>query len=267
MRRAALVAALVFLAVPVGAEATEVTRADLVDLAERASSDPAALAELRAVTRVDGAPVDTETVLAGAEGENLEARLGEIADSADSAPIQGLDADETRAQVEEILTGDPPEPPPADGGGGSVELPSVPLPLAIAAALVIVALAALAARSAGQRTILEREAASDGGQPKRAGARDLTREADEAERRGDYAAAVRLRFQAGLMRLDEIGSIELRPSLTASGAVRESGISRIGALASSYERVAFGGRGASAGDAAAQRSGWKQVVDEARRKG
>ena len=119
----------------------------------------------------------------------------------------------------------------------------------------------------GRRTILQREEATDGSErSRRTRSRDLGREADEAERRGDFAAAVRLRFQAGLVRLDEIGSIELRPSLTASGAVRESGVEAIGALATPYEEIAFGGRTAAQSDAEVQRSGWLRIADEARRR-
>lgn len=266
MRRAALVAAVLLFIAPMGAAATEVSRDEFVSLAQAARSDDAALAELRAVTSVDGRPVDLETALAGVEKEDLGERLDELARSAEAAPVETPDAEEAQARAEEILAGDPPEPPPLPEESGQLEIPSPPLPLAIVLALVIVAAAALAARTAGKRTILEREAALQGKEPKRATGRDLSREADEAERRGDFAAAVRLRFQAGLTRLDELGSIELRPSLTASGAVRESGLSAIGGLATVYERVAFGGRGASATDAEAQRAGWREVVEEARRK-
>lgn len=218
------------------------------------------------MTSVDGAPADLETALEGVEGEDLEARLGEVVRSAETAPAEALDADEARASAEEILENEP-EPPPISGdGGGELEIPAPSLPVAIFLAIAILAIAALAARGAGQRTIIEREAALGAGpKTKRASGRDLTREADEAERRGDFAAAVRLRFQAGLTRLDELGSIELRPSLTASGAVRESGLPAIGGLAVAYERVAFGGREASAADAATQRQGWSEVVGEARR--
>jgi hypothetical protein len=266
-RRAALVAALALLLAPTSAAATEVSRTDLGALASEASEDPAALEELRAVTSVEGVPVDLEAVLAGAEQEELAARLNELAAAAEAAPATDLDAAEARARVEEILAGDPPEPPPApDGGGGQIELPTLGSPLAIVIAVIVIGLAALTASRAGQRTILEREAAAGGtaAGTKRTKARDLSREADDAERRGDFAVAVRLRFQAGLTRLDELGTIELRPSLTATGAVRESGIGEIAGLATAYERVAFGGRGASARDAEAQRSGWSEVVNRAR---
>ena len=50
------------------------------------------------------------------------------------------------------------------------------------------------------------------------GPAELERRALEAERAGDLDGAVRLRFAAGLLRLDAIHAIDLRPSLT-SGAV------------------------------------------------
>ncbi len=262
MRSAALAAALALFLAPASA-ATEVTRSELVSLAQQAPSDAAALAELRAVTSVEGAPADLETALAGAEGADLEARLGAVARSAQAAPTKGLNADEARESAGDILASEP-EPPPVSGDGSDISLPSPSLPVSIFIAVVILGLAALAARRTGQRTILERKAAAGGGKRKRSSDRDLAREADEAERRGDFAAAVRLRFQAGLKRLDDLGSIELRPSLTASGAVRESGIPAIGGLAATYERVAFGGRQASANDVHEQREGWQSVVEEAK---
>ena len=42
----------------------------------------------------------------------------------------------------------------------------------------------------------------------------LEREADAAERRGDLDRALRLRFRAGLLRLDAVGAITFRPSMT-----------------------------------------------------
>jgi hypothetical protein len=70
---AATLAALAALAWPAaGAAATgEEVRA----LAERAASNPAALAELREIEVVDGRRVDLEAALAGAEGDALRARL------------------------------------------------------------------------------------------------------------------------------------------------------------------------------------------------
>src|SRR5262249_61242968 len=48
----------------------------------------------------------------------------------------------------------------------------------------------------------------------------LEREADAAEHRGDLDAAVRLRFRAGLLRLDRAGAISYRPSITSGQVAR-----------------------------------------------
>jgi hypothetical protein len=178
-----------------------------------------------------------------------------------------VDSAEARQRVADILADDDPKPPEPAGDDGSVELPSLPTPALILLAAALVGISALVARRTARGAVLEREAVGgDARAAERTRAGDLSREADEAERRGDYAAAVRLRFQAGLARLDELGAIQLRPSLTATGAVRESGIGAIGGLAHTYERIAFGGRGASAADAVAQRTGWSAVFEEAKRK-
>ncbi len=253
---------------PSAAAADDVTRSELSDLAARAGSDPAALSELRAVTSVEGTPVDLETALAGAEGEDLDARLESLSRSAEGIAGADIDATDAREQVAGIFDEEDPEPPPPgdeEGGGATLSAPSLPIALLIG--VLALAVAAVVAANMGRRTILEREeAAGVLDKPGRTHSRDLGREADEAEQRGDFAAAVRLRFQSGLVRLDEIGSIELRPSLTASGAVRESGLDAIGALASPYEEIAFGGRPAAESDAEAQRSGWKRVVEQAGRR-
>ena len=266
-----LAGVLLCLVAPASAAATEVSQVDFAGLASQAASDTAALEELRAVTSVGGVPVDIEAALAGAEGDDLDDRLQTLARSAESVGAGGIDAAEAREQVAGIFAGENPEPPPpppsGDGSGGGVSLSAPSLPVALFIAVAVLFVAAVVASGMGRRTILEREAAAGlSKEPGKAGARNLGREADEAERRGDFAAAVRLRFQAGLVRLDEMGSIELRPSLTASGAARESGLAAIGTLASPYEEIAFGGREAAEADAERQRSGWKQVVDEARRR-
>lgn len=267
MRGAALVAAaLLSLAGAPGARATEVSRSELAALAERAPDDPAARAELEAVTSVDGSPADLRAALAGARGPVLDARLSELARSArDTSTTGGVEASEARSRAADILADDELRPPEPAGDGDGLELPDVPLWLALAAALAILALSAVVARSLGRNTVIERErTAAIDREAAPARPRELDREADEAERNGDYAAAVRLRFQAGLKRLDAMGAIELRPSLTAAGAARESGSGIVARLADAYERIAFGGREASAGDAQAHRSGWRDAVREAR---
>ncbi|MFO7291870.1 MAG: DUF4129 domain-containing protein [Actinomycetes bacterium] len=82
---------------------------------------------------------------------------------------------------------------------------------------------------------------------------DLDRRAAEAESRGDYATALRLAFQAGLIRLDRAGLIDLRPG-TTSGTVAEAlGSAEFAALVERFDAVVYGGRPAHPSDPASAR--------------
>lgn len=93
---------------------------------------------------------------------------------------------------------------------------------------------------------------------------ELERQAEEAERRGDLEEALRLRFRAGLLRLDGVGAIDLRPGLTNAAASRALGSRRFDALAGDFDEVVYGGRAATGGDLEEARAGWPQVLEEAR---
>jgi hypothetical protein len=93
---------------------------------------------------------------------------------------------------------------------------------------------------------------------------ELEREADRAAAAGEWETAVRLRFRAGLLRLDARDLIEYRPSLT-TGEVASTIVSpafiRVGA---DFDAIAYGGRPAAEADEAASREGWQRVLSEAR---
>lgn len=140
-------------------------------------------------------------------------------------------------------------------------------PVRGAALLVVFAVAvALAARAVRTRT--RAGLAAGGGGRRRAAHGDdpdaLERAADDAERAGDLAGAVRLRFRAGVLRLAEAGAVELRPSLTTGALVRQVRSPVLRDLARTFDAVAYGGRAASAEDVAAAREGWRRVLDGAR---
>jgi len=94
----------------------------------------------------------------------------------------------------------------------------------------------------------------------------LERAADEAERAGDYGRALRLRFQAGLLRLDGRGVIRYRPSLTTNEVRRMLGSETFDELAARFEEVAYGGRDAHGDDVAAARTRWPTIVEHATRR-
>jgi hypothetical protein len=100
----------------------------------------------------------------------------------------------------------------------------------------------------------------------RLGPAELERRALEAERAGDLDGAVRLRFAAGLLRLDAIHAIDLRPSLTSGAVGRTLRSERYDDLAETHDAIAYGGRHAAEGDATTAREEWPVVVGEARKR-
>jgi len=93
---------------------------------------------------------------------------------------------------------------------------------------------------------------------------ELERRAEEAERLGDLDAALRLRFRAGLGRLDDAGVVRLRPGLTNIAVSRVLRSPGFDALAGDFDEVAYGGRRATSSDVATARSTWPTVLESAR---
>jgi len=140
-----------------------------------------------------------------------------------------------------------------------------PVGLTLLAAAVLLAFAALASRTLRLRS--RRLAAVTA--PERDGERgpspaQLERAATDAERAGDLSLAVRLRFRAGLLALEEQGTLSVRASLTTAAIASRLGSSEFKAVASSFEEVAYGDRAADHADVEVQRTGWPKVLEEAR---
>ena len=241
---------------PAGAE--DVSRSEFSELSGAAAAgDPGALAALEDVTSVEGEPFDFTAVSAGADSTELEARLAELG-SGDPGE-QPPEAPPAGAQAPPNTGGSAGDD--ADGGFG------LPLPpgIQIAGLALIAVLAALSARMVARHRLEEAAAphtgAFDAEPPTDQGS--LEREAERAERAGDFAGALRLRFRAGLLRLDAEGVVALRPSLTPSGAARATRSSALADLASTYERVFYAGRPASEEDVASARALWPRALKEA----
>ena len=93
---------------------------------------------------------------------------------------------------------------------------------------------------------------------------DLEAEADDLAAKGAFAAAVRLRFEAGLLRLERAGLIaNQRTSTDAELAIR-IGSPTFDGLALRHEAVAYAGEVADEDDVLQARTGWQRVPDEAR---
>ena len=91
--------------------------------------------------------------------------------------------------------------------------------------------------------------------------RALERRADAAEAAGDLEAALRLRFRAGLLRLDARGAIEFRPSISTHEVRRALRSEDFDALAATFDDVVYGGRAADAADVAEARERWPRGRD------
>ena len=88
---------------------------------------------------------------------------------------------------------------------------------------------------------------------------ELERLADEAELAGDFESAVRLRFQGGLTRLGDYGTIDVGPSVVTGTVRRSLELDEFDDVASAFEVSAYSDRETSRDDAAAARQGWWEV--------
>ncbi len=131
--------------------------------------------------------------------------------------------------------------------------------------VVVVAAAAGATARLTGRTLSDRVAAERRrpGRPEALDGAALEAAADAAERDGRYDQAVRLRFRAGLLRLDELGLVVYRPSLATAAVSRRLRSPIFDALARRFEEIAYGGQPAEAADAGRAREAWPRVLTEA----
>jgi Domain of unknown function (DUF4129) len=270
-------------AVAGSAAATDVSPERLRELAARARTDSQALAELRRVDAVAGAPVDVNRLLGGADGKALEARLRVLAAGGN---LRGAPASrDARRQAREILAGrrfeerralrplrEPLEwlrdrlrsvvepivsrvAPHVPGGRRTVWL--------ALAVLVVAGAAALAARVVrGRAADAVRRARAEVAGP--VDPRRLEREADEAERRGELERALRLRFRAGLVRLQRAEAIPARDSLTSGEVARRLRSADFDSVAATFDEVVYGRRRPEPADVESSRVAWSRVLEAAR---
>lgn len=280
----AVLAAIAVGAVPAGrAWAQTVTGTQLQDLAARAADDPRALAQLRAVREVDGRPVDMGRALAGAEGPELASRLRVLS----GAPPAGsaVAGAEARREAQDVLAGrrfTPARVPRPFAGilrtlGRWLEPVGEPLGHVwrrvadtVAGRLFLVGFVFLIAALLSVRLIGRRSPGNVhrsrpfGGDGDGLDPDELERQAIAAERAGDLEHAVRLRFVAGVLRLDRAGVIAYRSSLTTGQLRSRLHSAAFAELAAAFDEIAYGGRPAEEADLRAATEGWPRVLAEAR---
>jgi hypothetical protein len=90
----------------------------------------------------------------------------------------------------------------------------------------------------------------------------LEREADAAEVDGRFDEAFRLRFLAGLVRLDRAGVVELRPSLTSGALRRRVPSAALRGLTVRFDEIVYGGQPAGPEDVDQARREWPRALEQ-----
>jgi Domain of unknown function (DUF4129) len=283
-RLAAFAVAALALVAPSPAAAEAVSGSELVALADQAVDDEAARARLLAVDEVDGRPVAVRLALAGARGKEIADRARLIAALAAAAP-DGAPA-EARAEAHAVLDDArfegaglprPLDKPLAwlsdriepiidainDAGG---EVPGGPPIVWTLLAFLVLLLAGMGTSSSIRRRVVAIERERAAAVPEADDPHALERAAGEAEREGQWERAVRLRFRAGLLRLDRRKVLVYRPSLTTGEVARTLKVPAFDEVGSRFDEIAYGGREAQREDAKASEQGWKDVLTEVGRR-
>jgi hypothetical protein len=283
-RLAAFAVAALVLAAPASAAADAVSGPELVAIAERAAHDDAARRQLLAIDEVDGRPVAVAVALAGARGPEIADRARLIVELSAAPPEAATAADRTRAHavlddrrfkgsglprpLEKPLAwlSDRIEPIVGRVNDFSADVPGGPsVTWALGAVLILLASSMLTSMSIRRRALaIERAAAAAVPQADDPGA--LERAAAAAERDGQWERAVRLRFRAGLLRLDRRQVLVYRPSLTTGEVARTLDVPAFAEVGTRFDEIAYGGRAAERADAEASERGWKDVLAEVARR-
>jgi hypothetical protein len=137
--------------------------------------------------------------------------------------------------------------------------------------VVVVGALAVALGAAVAVLIVRRRARISAREPRAGSVEGGTEDPDEIERRaalaegsGDHETAVRLRFRAGLLRLQGQGVIADQDAHTDRQLSAMLHSPTFDALAGRHEMIVYAGDRATAADAATARARWPHVLDESR---
>lgn len=151
-----------------------------------------------------------------------------------------------------------------DAGRPVVDVLSTPLGMALGLLGVGVATALVVVSLVRRRNRVAERVAVERGRARSLDPDALEAEADRSEAAGDLAAAVRLRFRAGVVRLERAGVVPARADATTARLVGRVDVPAFAPLAQAFDEVAYGGRPATADDVAVARRDWPTVVAAAR---
>jgi hypothetical protein len=269
--------ALLCLSTPVTAQA-ETTDEAVMLLESAASGDSGALERARRIESIDRVPVNMAALLEAVDADPTRAaeilRAGvivdpgpEVAEAAASILSQERFSQASSGSLERWL--DRIGSWIADrlarlsGGNGSARRANV---LAITAVLALVALAAAVAtkRRAAvvhERITLDRLIEQEGADPVL-----IEREAMIAAAAGDYARSIRLRFVAGILRLDQQGVIHYTKGLTTGEIARAVDDPVFLELQVDFDRVVYGDQPADHVTEQRSESGWRRLLEEVRQR-
>jgi hypothetical protein len=132
----------------------------------------------------------------------------------------------------------------------------------VALAVAVAALASLMLRRRARLGALRPERQAVRGEDPR----QLDLDADSAEAAGDLETAVRLRFRAGLARLERGGLVAGRDTKTSADLAAVLRSPAFEQLAADLESIVYAGNEAGAEQAAAARALWPRVAEEAGRR-
>jgi Domain of unknown function (DUF4129) len=253
-RTRAVVAVGLLLIAVAPASARSVTDAQLRELATTAGSSASARRTLSEVTEVDARRVDVGPALV--DDTYREARLRVLEAPAIEVETRRL---AERAQVlrapKRAASESSPDWNPFSGRGFGWLALSVSLAIIGVAFVAGIFISRRRGAAVHSRRATESLPPSPGVDPD-----DLERRAAEAEQVGDGRAAIRLRFQAGLIRLGRSGMLTYRPSLTTREASEQLDSPLFAPLAGTFEEVTYGGRDATPDDVRIARETWPTLT-------
>ena len=275
-RRLACLTALLCLLVPSAAQAA--TSDEVVALLESASQgDGDALEQARDVDFIDGVPTDVAALLEASRNDpSLAAGIlrrplvvdpgPQVAETVASLLSQerfaGASTGLLERWLERIGSWIANRLTQLSGGSGTARRANI---LALAAVLALVAVVtALATRRRAavlhRRATLDRLIEDTGDDPV-----EIERAATAAAERGDYTRSVRLRFIAGILRLDQQGVIHYTKGLTTGAIAEVVDDPRFDSLQDDFDRVVYGDEPADLGMEQRSESIWRRLLQEARR--